>query len=340
MRYLLTGATGFIGGRVARQLREAGHEVLALVRDPGRARSLDDLGVRLAVGELGDRDSLRAAMRGVEGVFHIAGWYHIGTRDKRPAQATNVEGTRSVLEAMRELGIRRGVYTSTLAVNSDTRGRLVDESYRYEGRHLSVYDRTKAEAHRLAGEFIARGLPLIVVMPGLVYGPGDSSNVRSTLLQYLRRRLPLAPSRTAFSWAHVEDVARAHLLAMEKGRPGRSYMICGPTHTLVEALEIARGITGLPLPPIVPPWVLKLLAAGMALGERLLPVPDAFTAEGLRVAAGTTYIGDNGRARRELGWEPRGLEEGLRETLAYEMRLLGLPGQGQAGQPGPPGAGG
>ena len=145
-------------------------------------------------------------------------------------------------------------------------------------------------------------------------------------MQYLRRRLPLAPARTAFSWAHVEDVARAHLLAMEKGQPGRTYMICGPTHTLVEALQIARGITGLPLPPIVPPWVLKLLAAVMVLGERLLPVPDAFTAEGLRVAAGTTYIGDNTRARRELGWEPRSLEEGLRETLAHELRLLGSQG--------------
>jgi nucleoside-diphosphate-sugar epimerase len=326
MRYLVTGATGFIGSRVVRQLRDAGHEVVALVRDPGRARQLDDLGVRLVAGQLADRESLEAAMRGVDGVFHLAGWYHIGARDKRPAHRTNVEGTRQVLQAMRDLGIRRGVYTSTLAVNSDTRGRLLDESYRYEGRHLSVYDRTKAEAHRLAEEFMARGLPLTVVMPGLVYGPGDSSSVRSTLVQYLRRRLPLAPARTAFSWAHVEDAARAHLLAMEKGQPGRTYMICGPTHTLVEALQIARGITGLPLPPIVPPWVLKLLAAVMTLGERLLPVPDAFTAEGLRVAAGTTYIGDNTRARRELGWEPRSLQEGLRETLAHELRLLGSQG--------------
>jgi nucleoside-diphosphate-sugar epimerase len=329
MRYLVTGATGFIGSTVARQLREAGHGVVALVRDPARARLLDDLGVRLVVGELGDRESLQAAMRGVDGVFHLAGWYRIGARDQRPAKQTNVEGTRQVLQAMQELGIRRGVYTSTLAVNSDTRGRLVDESYRFEGRHLSVYDRTKAEAHRLAGQFIAQGLPLIVVMPGLVYGPGDTSSVRSTLVQYLRRRLPLAPARTAFSWTHVQDVARAHLLAMEKGQAARTYMTCGPTHTLVEALQIARGITAVPLPPIVPPWVLKLLAAGMVLAERLLPVPDAFTAEGLRVAAGTTYIGDNTRARRELGWEPRALEEGLRETLAHELRLLGRPGTGE-----------
>jgi nucleoside-diphosphate-sugar epimerase len=312
---------------VARQLREAGHEVLALVRDPLRARSLVDLGVRLASGDICDRDRLRAAMRGVDGVFHIAGWYRVGARDKRPAHRTNVEGTRQVLEVMRELGIRRGVYTSTLAVNSDTRGRLADESYRFAGRHLSVYDRTKAEAHRLAEEFIAGGLPLIVVMPGVVYGPGDSSSVHSTMLQFLRGRLPLAPARTALSWGHVEDVARAHLLAMEKGQPGRSYIICGPTHTLVEVLQIARDVTGLPLPPIVPPWVLKLLAAVMVLGERLLPVPDAYTAEGLRAVAGTTYIGDNGRARRELGWEPRALEVGLRETLAHEMRLLGMRGK-------------
>jgi dihydroflavonol-4-reductase len=105
-------------------------------------------------------------------------------------------------------------------------------------------------------------------------------------------------------------------------------MICRPTHTMVEALQVARGITGLPLPPIVPPWALKLLASVMVLGERLPPVPDACPAEGLRVVAGTTYIGDNSRARRELGYEPRALEAGLRETLAYEMRLLGMRGTG------------
>ena len=110
----------------------------------------------------------------------------------------------NVLELMQELGIGRGVYTSTLAVNSDTHGKQVDESYRFSGKHLSEYDRTKAEAHVVAEQFVAKGLPLVVLMPGVIYGPGDTSSVRTTLIQYLQRKLPVIPQRTAYSWAHVE----------------------------------------------------------------------------------------------------------------------------------------
>jgi nucleoside-diphosphate-sugar epimerase len=228
------------------------------------------------------------------------------------------------LELMQELRIPKGVYTSTLDVNSDTHGLLADESYRYSGRHLSEYDRTKAEAHRIAEQFIARGLPLVIVMPGLVYGPGDTSSARSTLVSYLQRRLPMIPRKTAFSWAHVEDIALAHRLAMEKGRPGETYIVCGPTHTLIEALQLANTLTGIPLPRSAPPLLLKAMSVLMGALERVLPLPALYTAEGLRVIAGITYIGDNAKARRELGYSPRPLEAGLRETLEHEMRLLGM----------------
>src|SRR5689334_3123939 len=118
--YFVTGATGFIGGEVARQLVQAGHAVVAIARDPARAEHLTKLGVKVSAGDITDRASLRAPMAGVDGVFHLAGWYRVGARDKRPGQRINVEGTRNVLEVMRELGVPRGVYTSTLAVNGDT----------------------------------------------------------------------------------------------------------------------------------------------------------------------------------------------------------------------------
>ncbi|MBS1251165.1 MAG: Aurachin B dehydrogenase [Anaerolineales bacterium] len=143
MKYFITGATGFIGGYVAQQLIDAGHEIVALVRDPSRAGHLADMGVTLAEGDVTVKDSMRASMSGVDGVYHIAGWYKVGVADKRPAYRVNVEGTRNVLELMGELGIPKGVYTSTLAVFSDTNGKLMDESYRYDGPHLSEYDRTK-----------------------------------------------------------------------------------------------------------------------------------------------------------------------------------------------------
>lgn len=334
MKYALTGGTGFIGGVLARQLRAAGHDVRSIVRSMARAKELSDLGVGLFEGDVTQKDSLRRAMVGMDGVFHVAGWYRVGVRhsdwgrDRAEAEAINVEGTRNVLEVMRELGIPKGVYTSTLAINSDSKGRRLDERHHFAGRHLSLYDETKWRAHHeVALPAIHGGLPLVIVQPGLVYGPGDTSSVRRTLVQYLTRRLPVVPQRTAYSWAHVEDTARGHVLAMERGKVGESYAICGPAHTLVEAFAMAEGITGIPAPRIhVPPFVLRGAAALMRRVERVarVPLPETYTAEGLRVVAGVTYLGDNAKARRELGFAPRPLEEGLRETLLHEMRLLGL----------------
>ncbi|HLY29456.1 MAG TPA: NAD-dependent epimerase/dehydratase family protein, partial [Ktedonobacterales bacterium] len=215
MRYFVTGATGFVGGRVARQLIAANHQVVAIVRSPAKAGDLAALGVEIHQGDVTDKESMRAPMTGVDGVFHIAGWYKIGVRDKRDGERINIQGTRNTLEMMRELGIRKGVYTSTLAVFSDTHGKLVDETYRYDGPHLSEYDRTKWVAHyEVADPMIKDGLPLVIVQPGVVYGPGDTSSVRTTFTQYLQRKLPLLPEKTAFSWAHVDDIARGHILAM------------------------------------------------------------------------------------------------------------------------------
>ncbi len=323
MRYFMTGATGFIGRHVTQQLREAGHEVVALVRSPGKAHFLTDMGVEVVQGDVTDKASIRPAMEGADGVFHIAGWYKIGVRDTRAAQAVNVHGTRHVLETMQELGIPKGVYTSTLAVNSHTQGAVVDESYRFTGQHLSVYDRTKAEAHRIAEAFIAQGLPLIIVQPGLVYGPGDEGPTHELLVQYLTQKLPLLPQGVAFSWAHVDDIAQGHILAMEKGRIGESYFLAGPVHTLADGLKLAEEITGVPGPRMTaPPAVLKAMSAFMGLVEKIVPVPASYSSEYLRVSAGTTYIGDNAKARRELGWSPRPLREGLAETLAYERQRL------------------
>jgi nucleoside-diphosphate-sugar epimerase len=118
---------------------------------------------------------------------------------------------------------------------------MVDENYRYDGPHLSEYDRTKWVAHyEVAEPMIAAGLPLVIVMPGLVYGPGDTSSLRTTLIQYLQRKLPMIPKQSAFSWAHVDDIARGHILAMEKGKVGESYIIAGPTSTLEDALALAE----------------------------------------------------------------------------------------------------
>jgi nucleoside-diphosphate-sugar epimerase len=324
MRYFVTGATGFIGGHVARQLMAGGHEVIALARNPAKAKDLD--GVKLAQGDITDKESMRAPMTGVDGVFHIAAWYEIGAKESSQAERINVQGTRNVLDMMKDLNIPRGVYTSTLAVYSDTHGKLVDENYRFTGKHLSEYDRTKGLAHYQVAEPMQRaGLPLIIVQPGLVYGPGDHSNLVQTLDQYLQRKLPLIPLDTAFCWAHADDVARGHILAMEKGRVGENYHICGPKYTLIEALRLAEKITGIPAPRIqAAPVVMKAMSAIVGVVEKVIPMPQTMASETLRIAAGVTYLGDNAKARRELGFAPRPLEEGLRETLEWRMKALGI----------------
>lgn len=326
MKYFLTGATGFVGSHVARQLVEAGHQVVVVVRTPAKAQDLAALGIEIHQGDVTEKESMRTPMQGVDGVFHIAGWYKIGVKDKSEGERINVQGTRNVLELMRELGIRKGVYTSTLAVFSDTHGRLVDETYRYNGPHLSEYDRTKWVAHyEVADPMIAADLPLVIVQPGLIYGPGDTSSVRTMFIQYLQRKLPVLPAKTAFSWAHVDDIAHGHILAMEQGTPGGSYIIAGPTHTLVEGMQMAQQITGVPAPRIhVPPTGMKAMAATMGVVEKVVPVPESYSAEYLRVSAGVTYIGSNAKARRDLGYNPRPLKEGLTETLLHEMHLLGM----------------
>jgi nucleoside-diphosphate-sugar epimerase len=325
MRYFLTGATGFLGGALARHLRAAGHEVHALVRNPRVAGHLTAVGVVVHEGDVTNRDSLRPPMEGADGIFHVAGWYKVGVRDRASAVNINVEGTRNVLGVMRELQIAKGVYTSSLAVNSDTHGQVVDETYRFNGRHVSLYDWSKAEAHKIALQHINGGLPLVIVQPGLIYGPGDTSGVRTTLLQYLRRKLPVVPAKATYCWAHVDDEVRGHALAMEGGEPGRSYFLAGPVHTLVEALDLAASFTGIPAPRVrLPSGVLKSAAMALRLIDPFIHLPPAYSPESLRVLAGVTYIGSSARARKELGWQVRPLREGLMETLRHEMQLLGM----------------
>jgi len=324
MKFFITGATGFIGGKLARRLVSEGHQLNALVRDPEKASDLKSLGINLFKGDITDYKSLIEPMHGVDGVYHVAAWYKVGVKNKSQAYNINVNGTRNVLQAMKELGILKGVYTSTLAINSDTHGKAVDESFKFTGKHLSEYDRTKWQAHyEIALPMMKNGLPLVVVMPGLVYGPGDTSAGGETFKQYLQGKLPIIPSKTAYNWAHVEDIVSGHILAMEKGRNGEAYIIGGPIHPLTEAMKMAEEITGVKAPRLkMPPFAMKISASSMGFLEKLLPVPDLYSKEMLRATAGVTYIGNNSKAVNELGYNPRPLKMGLTETLREMMKEL------------------
>lgn len=322
MKYFITGATGFLGSALTRKLRAAGHAVHAVMRSPEKAKDLESTGVKLFKGDVTEKESMRLAMIGVDGVYHVAGWYKIGTRDKSDGEKVNIKGTRNVLELMQELEIPKGVYTSTCAINSDTHGRVVDETYHFTGKHLSEYDRTKAVAHEIAKEFIANGLPLVIVMPGIIYGPGDTSTLRTNIIDFLNGKLPMIPDQAGNCFAYVDDIAQGHILAMEKGKIGETYIIAGERHTFADAFKLASEITGKRAPAVAPHQMLKIMSVLARPFDRLLP--PAYTSEGLRVIAGVTYIGDNSKARRELGYDPRPFREGWEQTLRHEMNLLGM----------------
>ena len=332
MRFFVTGGTGFLGSHLVEQLRADNHEVVALVRDRSGSQAvkkLESLGCKLAQGDITDRASLRAPMAGVDGLFHVAGWYKLGARDDGEAVRINVEGTRNVLLAMRDLAIPRGVFTSTLAVNSDTRGKAVDETYRFRGRHLTIYDRTKWQAHyEVALPLIEQGLPLVIVMPGVIYGPGDQSLIHDMFVRLLEGRLAAIPTGTAYCWSHVDDIAAGHIAVMLRGRPGESYMLAGPAYTVEEALTIAGKIAGVSPPSRrISPWMMKTAAAITTLLRPLVTIPKDLDPEVLRASGGATYLGNDAKARAEVGFAPRSLEDGLRETLEYERRQLAQPEQ-------------
>ncbi len=213
----------------------------------------------------------------------------------------NVDGTRNVLELMRELRIPKGVYTSTVAVFSDTDGEP-DESYYHAGPFLSEYDRTNGVRTTKSPADGARGL-----------AAGDRAawrDLRSRRHQRRPRGVRAVPPRqtagipakTAFSWAHVDDVAHVHILAMEKGRPGESYIVAGPSHTMTEAFEMAREITGIAPPTVHPsPGLMKVASVIMGVVGAVIPLSGQLSAESLRVLAGVTYMGSNAKARGELG---------------------------------------
>jgi nucleoside-diphosphate-sugar epimerase len=318
MDVFLTGGTGFIGGEVARRLRARGDTVRALVRDPARATALDEVGCDLVVGDLSDERALTAACAGADAVVHGAAIYAVGVPSDRRTDLvdTNVGGTERVLGAALSAGVRKAVYVSSVVVFGNTRGEVVDESYRKpdEVPATSVYESTKAEAHRRALEIAHRGLPLVVVQPGTVYGPGDPSMIGDLVQRFLAGRLPALPfPGFGFSPVHRDDVAAGVLLALDQGVAGESYVLAGEPTTareLICALAAAAGRR----PPVlsVPTLLLKALAPAGRLVGPVLGFPSNLH-EVVSSGDGVTFWASSTKAQRELGWTYRPLDRGLAE---------------------------
>ncbi len=318
MKAFVTGGSGFIGRHLVRQLVEKGYDVHALARSPESMAIVEGLGAVPVSGDITDVDSMRPGMAGSDIVFHVAGWYKIGDPDVTKAETINVIGTRKVLRLAHELGIPKIIYTSTIAVFGNTQGHLVDENYYNGGPFLTEYDRTKWLAHyKVAIPLIEKGAPIIIAMPGGVYGPGDTSLIAEQMRLFYRG-LPAVPAPdTTITYAHVEDVAAGHILLAEKGKIGESYILAGPAIPLGEMMDFWAYLTGKTAPPLrLPASLLRPFAPLMGLLQPALDLPSAFSEETVSIL-GTTYMARADKARAELGWETRPLQTGMLETMAW-----------------------
>jgi nucleoside-diphosphate-sugar epimerase len=321
MRVFLTGGTGFIGGEVARLLRARGDDVRALVRSPSKATALSEAGCELVAGDLSDEAILAAAMKDRDAVVHIAAIYEIGVSKKRhPAmQETNIGGTKHVLTAAKDAGVPKIVYVSTVAAFGNTKGVVVDETYTHPGdSYTSEYERTKVEAHKIAREMTARdNLPLVIVQPGVVYGPGDHSDTGAMIDRFLAGKLPMiAYPELGMNAVHRDDVAAGILLALDKGKPGESYVLGGEVTTMRDFVGTLAKVSGKKAPTKAVPHAMIAMVApiGRLVGPLMGFGPNL--KEMISSAHNVTFWAKDDKARRELGYAPRDLEAGLNDLLA------------------------
>jgi dihydroflavonol-4-reductase len=325
VRVFVTGGTGFIGSAVVRQLRARGDDVVVLARSPEKAAAADGLGCEIVGGDLGDERAIHEGMRGCDAVIHAAAIYEVGIpASQRPAMRdANVGGTERVLSAALEEEVPKVVYVSTVGAFGNTHGRIVDESYEHPADSFpSCYEETKWEAHQVAKRLIGEGLPCVIVQPGGVYGPGDTSSIGQLLNQFLSGKMPLMPfPELGICLSHVEDIAAGILLALDKGKPGEDYVLSGPATTAREAIETVAALTGRKAPKrsIPVPLMKAMIPIGPLVGKAMGQPPNL--RELISSADGVTFWASYEKAERELGYHPRGLEEGLRATLEAEGRL-------------------
>jgi dihydroflavonol-4-reductase len=322
VKVFVTGGTGFIGSHVVRKLLDRGDHVVALVRSREKGKELESLGAELVEGDLGSSDAIRAACEDCDGAIHGAAIYKVGIpkSEREAMHDANVRGTERVLDAAWQAGVGRIVYVSTINVFGNTRGEVVDETYeRSPGDWVSVYDETKWLAHRAAQERADKGAPIIMVQPGAVYGPGDHSEVGNVIDQTSSGKLPALPfADMGLNLIHVEDAADGIILALDKGKIGESYVIGGQIATMRDLVEnVARIADRKPPKRELPTGLMKLVApAGPVLGK-LMGFPPNFK-ELISASDGVTYWAKDDKARRDLGYSPRDLDAGLRETLSAD----------------------
>ncbi|HVA94439.1 MAG TPA: hopanoid-associated sugar epimerase [Candidatus Dormibacteraeota bacterium] len=320
MKTLVTGATGFLGSHIARELSGRGEDVRVLARASSDLRALEGFRSESAVGDLRDAASLDRALDGVSRVFHVAADYRLWASDPREIYESNVTGTQNLLEAARRAGVEKFVYTSTVATIAVPReGRLPNEQTQSSvAEMIGHYKRSKFQAEQCALLAAEAGLPVIIVNPTTPVGPGDwkPTPTGKIIVDFLNGRMP-GYVDTGLNFVPVEDCARGHLLAAERGRVGERYILGGRNLTLKQILDMLAAISGRRAPRWKFPHALAYAAACVDTGvSRMLGRAPQIPLEGVRMARHKMFV-DASKAGRELGFVSGPVEAALERAVEW-----------------------
>ncbi len=321
MKTLVTGATGFLGSAIVRELLKDGREVRVLIREGTPTDNIDGLDLERVYGDLRDKDSLKKALEDCDVLYHTAAYYSLWDKNKRLIYDINVEGTRNILQAALEVGIAKTVYTSTVGcIGLLENGTPANEDTPFNPSTLSNdYKRSKYQAEKVAKEFCQNGLSLVIVNPSTPIGPRDikPTPTGKIVLDFLNRKMP-AYLDTGLNLIAVDDCARGHLLAEEKGVSGERYILGNRNMSLKEILLTLEKITGLKAPTVKMPYWVAFTAGWIsdALSDHLTGKPPAVPLAGVRMAKYFMYF-DSSKAIRELGLPQNSIETALEEAVQW-----------------------
>ncbi|MGV0837632.1 NAD-dependent epimerase/dehydratase family protein [Mycolicibacterium thermoresistibile] len=321
---LVIGANGFLGSHVTRQLVADGHQVRAMVRPNANTIGIDDLALQRFHGDVFDTDTLRAAMDGVDDVYYCVvdtrGWL----RDPSPLFRTNVEGTRTVLDVAKDAGLRRFVYTSSYVTVRRRRGQRATEQDQIGERGLTPYIRSRVQAENLVlGYAREHGVPAVAMCVSTTYGGGDWGRTPhgQLIAGAAFGKLPFVMAGIELEAVGVDDAARALILAAEHGRPGERYLISEKMISNADVVRIAAEAAGAPAPTrSIPLPVSYALATLGTIKGRLRGTDEQLSLASLRLMRAEAEI-DHDKAVRELGWQPRPVEDAIREAAQFWVQL-------------------
>jgi len=319
MNVFITGATGFIGKQLTKRLVENKYNVSALVRNKYKTKKLIELGVKIHEGDITDAKSIEGMLDGCDTLFHLANVSRWWLRDKNKYIDVNVTGTKNLLSEASKCGVKKVIFTSSVAAIRQPHGILSREDLEHCGHFESLYGRSKYLAEQEVLEFHKNsGLNVVVLNPGVVIGPGDFKTFGKMLIKFLNRRLKFRAFDQSFvPLVYIDDVVDAHIIAAEKAKPGEKYILVSENIRIIDIYKMSKKITGVPIPPLeLPLFVIKAMAH---FSEFIAAIKG--TSPKLAVdAVNAMYMGasaSNKKAIQELGIKFLPIKRALEKTIDW-----------------------